>query len=262
MYNDWFSIGKITIHGYGVMIGLGFLTAVMLCYYRAKKKGMNHDAILDLALWCVLGGFVGAKALYLIVEWKTFIANPLSAISGGGFVLYGGVITGVLIGLAICRIKKISFFEYFNMIAPQIALAQGLGRIGCFFAGCCYGAPTDSFLGITFPAGGIAPAGVKLWPTQLMMSAGDFLIAGLLYLLERNEKCKNHIGAIYMILYGVGRFCMEFFRSDARGSVGVLSTSQFISIFIILGGTALLVLRLKGVSKFGKKTAKAEKSEK
>lgn len=249
MYNEWITIGKFTIHGYGVMIALGFVAALLLSYYRAKKAGMNQEAILDLALYCVIGGFLGAKVLYLIVEWKTFIVSPWSVIGSSGFVVYGGIVTGILIGLGYCKWKKLNFFEYLNLIVPQIALAQGIGRLGCFFAGCCYGSPTDSPIGIVFPAGGIAPAGVKLWPTQLIMSAGDLLIAGVLYLLARNPKYKEHACEVYMILYGVGRFLVEYLRNDQRGDVGIFSTSQFISFFIVGGGIVMLVLRMKQAKK-------------
>lgn len=245
MYNDWLTIGKFTIHGYGVMIALGFIAALLLSYYRAKKNGLNQEHILDLALWCVVGGFLGAKLLYVIVEWENFISKPLSVIGGSGFVVYGGVISGILIGLAYCKVKKIDFFTYLNLIVPQIALAQGIGRFGCFFAGCCYGAPTDSFLGITFPAGSFAPVGVKLWPTQLIMAFGDLAIAGILYLLGRSEKTKKYTTECYMFLYGIGRFLIEYLRADNRGSIGIFSTSQFISLFIVVGAIVMFILRYR-----------------
>lgn len=243
MYNDWLTIGNFTIHGYGVMIALGFVTALLVSYHRAKSNDMKPDAILDLALWCVIGGFVGAKGLYLIVEWKEFIADPIHFISGSGFVVYGGIITGILIGLGYCKVKKINFFEYLNLIVPQIAIAQGIGRFGCFFAGCCYGAQTDSFIGIVFPAGSIAPSGVKLWPTQLIMAFGDLLIAGVLLLLWKNTKLRKFTGESYMFLYGIGRFLIEFLRNDNRGTVGALSTSQFISVFIVALAVVLVLIR-------------------
>lgn len=243
MYNDWLSIGNFTIHGYGVMIALGFVAALLLSYYRAKKNGLEQEAIVDLALLCIVAGFAGAKLLYIIVEWKTFIKEPLSVIGGAGFVVYGGVVCGILVGGIYCYFKKLKFLAYLNLIIPQIALAQGIGRIGCFFAGCCYGAPTDSFLGIVFPQGSIAPAGIRLWPTQLFMAAGDLAIAGILYLFGRNDKLKKHVAEAYMLLYGIGRFAIEFLRNDSRGNVGMLSTSQFISIFIVAGGIAILVFR-------------------
>ncbi len=245
MCNDWLTIGKFTIHGYGVMIGIGFAIAVLVSIYRAKKKELNPDIIVDLAIISVVCGFLGAKLLFVIVEWKDFLQNPLQVLGSGGFVVYGGIMIGALAGGIYCKIKKVDFVSYFDLIMPQVALAQGIGRIGCFFAGCCYGAQTDSFLGVIFPAGSFAPAGVKVLPTQLFSSAGDFLIAGTLYFLGSRVKHKGDIGAIYLILYGIGRFLIEFLRSDARGSVGMLSTSQFISIFIVAFAIVLLVFNAK-----------------
>ena len=245
MYNNIFSIGKITIHGYGLMIGIGFLTAVLIGMYRAKKKGMNQEAVLDIAIYCILAGFLGGKLLYVIVEWKRFVQAPWSVLGSAGFVVYGGIITGVLTGYLYTRIKKLSFTQYFDLVMPEIAIAQGFGRIGCFLAGCCYGAKTDSFLGVIFPEGSLAPAGVKLLPTQLFMSAGDFFIAIVLILYSRKNKVDGNVGAGYLVLYGIGRFAIEFLRNDRRGNVGALSTSQFISIFIVLIGAGLIVWNIK-----------------
>lgn len=241
MYNDILTIGKITIHGYGLMIGIGFLAAVLIGMYRAKKRGMNQEAILDIAIYCILAGFLGGKILYVIVEWKRFIADPWSVLGNAGFVVYGGIITGVLAGYIYGRIKKLDFFQYFDLVMPEIAIAQGFGRIGCFLAGCCYGRPTDSWLGVVFPEGSLAPSGIKLLPTQLIMSAGDFLIAIVLILFARKNKIDGNVGAGYLLLYGVGRFVIEYFRNDNRGAVGALSTSQFISIFIVVIAIALIV---------------------
>ena len=241
MYNDLFHIGPVTIHGYGLMIGIGFLTAIVVTMLRAKKKGMNAEMILDLALICIFAGFLGAKLLYMIVEWKTLIKDPLSVIGSEGFVVYGGILLGAGGCIFYIRKKKLVFWMLFDLIMPQVALAQAIGRIGCFLAGCCYGAPTDSPLGIVFPEGSMPLAGIKVWPTQLISSAGDLTIAAILLFLSTKMKKKGTIGALYMILYGIGRFMIEFLRIDQRGSVGFLSTSQFISIFIVLGGIAIMV---------------------
>lgn len=241
MYNDLLTIGKITIHGYGLMIGIGFLVAVLVGMYRAKKQGLDQETILDIAIYCIISGFLGGKLLYVIVEWKQFIQDPWRVLGSAGFVVYGGIIIGVLVGYLYTRIKKISFVRYFDLVMPEIALAQGFGRIGCFLAGCCYGAQTDSFLGVVFPQGSLAPAGVKLLPTQLFMSAGDFLIALILILYSRKNKVPGNVGAGYLVLYGIGRFAIEFLRNDRRGTVGALSTSQFISIFIVAIGIGIIV---------------------
>ena len=126
-------------------------------------------------------------------------------------------------------------------MVPFIAMVQGFGRIGCFLAGCCYGAPTDSFLGVTFPANSLAPAGIKLWPTQLFSAAGDFIICGILILVSKYNKKNGNICILYAILYAIGRFVVEFFRNDARGTVGSLSTSQFYGIFSLIVGLGIFI---------------------
>lgn len=239
MKNELFSIGPVVIHGYGLMIGIGFMLCVIMGMKRAKKQGLNSEAIIDIALIGIVTGFLGAKLLFVIVELEDFLKNPMSVLGSEGFVVYGGVIAGVLSGIIYCRVKKLEFFKYFDLAAPSIALAQGFGRIGCFLAGCCYGRETDSWCGVVFPAGGQAPVGVKLIPTQLFSSAGDFAIVLVLILYHKKAKRTGDVGALYMLLYGIGRFIIEFFRSDDRGAIGVLSTSQAISIVIVIGALLL-----------------------
>lgn len=241
MKMELFSLGPVTVHGYGFMIALGILCCVAMASYRAKKYHMNPDAVLDIAIYGVIVGFLGAKLMYVIVEFPRFIKDPMSILGSEGFVVYGGIIAGVLAAVVYCRIKKLKFMEYFDLCAPSIALAQGFGRIGCFLAGCCYGRQTDSFLGVVFPEGSLAPSGVKLLPTQLFSSAGDFVIALILILYYKKKKRTGDVGALYMLLYGVGRFLIEILRNDSRGAVGAFSTSQFISIFIVLGSFVMFV---------------------
>lgn len=242
MYNDIVSIGPITIHGYGLMIGLGILFAVFLADKRAGKKGLDSEMVYNMAFLSLIFGFIGAKLLYCIVEIKSIISNPMNIINGTGFVVYGGIIGGAAAVIIYCRIKKLSFLRYFDLIVPSLALAQGFGRIGCFLAGCCYGKETESALGITFHNSLFAPNNVKLIPTQLMSSAGDFLIAAALIVFARRNKKPGQVGALYMILYSVGRFIIEIFRGDSRGEVGgLMSTSQFIAILILAAGVILWI---------------------
>jgi len=237
MHNDLITIGKFTLHGYSVMIALGFIVAMGLCILKAKKEKKNEDVIIDIGMICIIAGFLGAKILYIIVSFKDLIADPKSVIGFpqifSGFVVYGGIIGGTLGVFIYSKIKKINMFEYFDFMLPFIAINQGFGRIGCFLAGCCYGAPTHSFLGVVFPEGSIAPAGIKIWPTQLFSAGGDFLIAIILLLVSKKNKKTGNISILYIILYGVGRFMVEFLRNDARGSVGIFSTSQFIALIMV-----------------------------
>ena len=245
MKNDLLTIGSVTIHGYGLMIGIGILCCVFMGMKRAKKRGMSEDAVLDIAIFSVIGGFIGAKLLFVIVEFKDFLKNPLQLLGSEGFVVYGGIITGVLVAMLYCKKKKLVFLEYFDLLVPSVALAQGFGRIGCFLAGCCYGRETDSFLGVVFPEGSIAPAGIKLLPTQLFSSAGNFLIVIILLLYGRKKRKAGSVGLLYVLLYSVGRFFIEFLRFDDRGFVGVLSTSQIISLILLAVLAVVFIIRRK-----------------
>lgn len=236
MYNELFSIGPFTVHGYGLMIAIGIVVALLVGDYRAKKFGLNGDLIYGLTLTTVVLGFLAARILFIITEWQDFLKNPMSYVTGNGFVVFGGIMGGALTIWAYCKIKKMDFLAYLDLMIPSVALAQGFGRIGCFLAGCCYGKETDSFLGITFTHSDYAPNNVKLLPSQLIMSAGDFVIAAILLLYAKKNPSKGKTSALYLMLYSVGRFFVEFTRNDDRGAVGALSTSQFIGIFIFIVG--------------------------
>lgn len=241
-------IGPVAIHLYGLMMGIGFISAYFVTDYRGKKKGLNTDIIFGI-LWCaVVGGMLGARLLYYIVELPSIIKDvSILWDFGTGYVVYGGIIGGVLVSYIYCRIKKVYFMEYFDLVMPAVALAQGFGRIGCFFAGCCYGRETDLPIGIVFHNSDIAPNGVKLIPTQLISSAGNFIFAILLMIYAKKKRQHGKVAAMYLFLYSVGRFIIEFFRDDYRGSVGFLSTSQLISIFIFALGLILYILSTKGI---------------
>lgn len=242
MKNDLLTIGGLTVHGYGLMIGIGFIAAYLMTEFRARKYRMNTDIVFTLFISSVVFGLLGAKVLYYLTILDRVIKDPGVILDEmEGFVVYGGIIGGVLAGYVVCRIKKEKFWQYFDLIAPAIALAQGFGRIGCLLAGCCYGKETDSPLSITFHTSDFAPNDVALIPTQIYSSILDFLNCIVLCLIARYAKKERTVSGCYLIFYSTGRFILEFFRGDLeRGSVGVLSTSQFISIFIFVIGAAIM----------------------
>ena len=235
-----FSLGPVHIYGYGLMIALGIFAAYYLTSFRVKKIGVSSDTILDLTFTCAIGGILGAKVLYWITILPEILADPsvIARSFADGFVVYGGIIAGILAGYVFTRIRKLPFLVMFDMVMPAIALAQGFGRIGCFLAGCCYGVETNSHFHVVFPADALAPAGVPLVPTQLISSGLNFLhCAFLLLFATKWKKADGQVAFLYLICYSVGRFILEFFRGDeARGSIGVLSTSQFISLFLLAAG--------------------------
>ena len=243
MKNDLLTIGGLTVHGYGLMIGIGFIAAYLMTEFRARKYRMNTDIVFTLFISSVVFGLLGAKVLYYLTILDRVIKDPGVILDEmEGFVVYGGIIGGVLAGYVVCRIKKEKFWQYFDLIAPATALAQGFGRIGCLLAGCCYGKETDSPLSITFHTSDFAPNDVALIPTQIYSSILDFLNCIVLCLIARYAKKERTVSGCYLIFYSTGRFILEFFRGDLeRGSVGVLSTSQFISIFIFAAGIVVLL---------------------
>lgn len=242
MFND-INLGPVTLHMYGIMIAIGFFSAYMMCLKRGKKRELNEDIIFGIFMCAVFGGMAGTRILYYIVEIPQILKDPSILWNfRTGYVVYGGIIGGILASLVYCKIKKQEFLPYFDLVMPAVSLAQGFGRIGCFFAGCCYGQKTDLWFGITFTQSDFAPNGVKLLPTQLISSAGDFIICGLLLLYAKKNTVKGRVASMYMILYGIGRFIIEFFRNDYRGSIGVLSTSQIISIVIVAVGIIMYIV--------------------
>ena len=240
-----FEAGPVTVYSYGLMIALGVILTFVVAQKRAKNYGLDPDAIFYMGAWGLLAGILGAKLLFYLTEIKEIIKDPSLLLNvSEGFVVYGGIIGGILGAYIYAKIKKIDILAYFDLAVPSIAFAQGFGRIGCLLAGCCYGKETSGAFSITFHTSAFAPNGVALVPTQIYSSILDFLHYGLLLLILRSQKKDGETAAAYLIFYSAGRFVLEFFRGDlARGSVGVLSTSQFISVFTFLAGIVLLVQR-------------------
>lgn len=239
----------LSIPMYGICMFVGVAFGMTLVHILRKHLALSEDDFYSAIIWTILGGMIGAKLLYLIVEFRQIIENPgflLNSITSG-FVYYGGLI-GAFLGFFFFSLrKKQTFLLYSDMFLPAIALGMVFGRIGCFLAGCCYGLITDSPLGVVFPnlEGTVVPYGTKLLPTQLFESAFCLLLFVALFFIFKKQKRHGLSTSVFCIGYGCWRFFIEFFRGDVRGNVGVLSTSQFISIFIILAGVLLLVLYLK-----------------
>lgn len=233
MKNELLHIGPLTVYGYGLMIACGVLAAYITIEYRAGKAGMEKEHVFPLFLWSLAGGFLGAKLAFLITEWKYFVHDPLNYLIyfSDGFVVYGGIILGVLTAYLYCRVNRLNFAKWADLCLPSVALAQGFGRLGCFLAGCCYGKETTSALGIIFHHSEFAPNNVPLLPTQLMSSALNFLHFFILVAVSRHTKKPGTVAKLYLILYSIGRFLLEFLRGDnERGYIGPLSTSQLIAI--------------------------------
>lgn len=274
MHPVFFQMGGIVGYSYGLMIGIGALLAIFVSEWRAKRRGLDGELVFSAAVWGLLAGLLGAKLTFIISNIKLLFTNPSYVLGTNGFTVYGGVVLGIIVGGLIVKRKKVDVPVYLDLVIPQIALAQGFGRIGCFLAGCCYGKPTDSHFGVVFPVEAIAPSGIPLIPTQLISAAGDFLIFAILLLLsyfatdylkvrkgeeellDKDAVTKKlrffqplSMSGMYLILYGIGRFAIEFLRADPRRTALGLTSNQYVSIVFVIAGLALIFYGYKRAQK-------------
>lgn len=258
--NELLKIGPFTVYGYGLMIAIGVIVAYSVGEYRAKKQGLSADELFWITISCLVGGILGAKLLFYIVEIKEVLANPRMLLDiTHGFVVYGGIIGGIGVGFLYCKLRKLEFLKYFDLVMPYIAIAQGFGRIGCMFAGCCYGRETDSWFHVIYQVSDFAPNNVALIPTQLIMAVLNFAHFFLLvFLAKKVFKHSGQVAGAYLVCYSIGRFFMEYLRNDPRGEVKIFSTSQFISLFILAAGVGTILI----CGYLGQKHAKAVENNK
>jgi phosphatidylglycerol:prolipoprotein diacylglycerol transferase len=244
-FGNWM-IGPIPVRMYGLMIGIGFLLGIWLASRTAKKEGINPERILDMGVYLLLAAIIGSRLLYVIVNIQEFRQNPLDifAIWKGGLVFYGGLIGAVAVGVWYVRKYDLPLWKTGDIFAPYIALGHAFGRLGCFFAGCCYGAPCSNSVCITFTdPHALAPLGVALYPTQLFEAGGELMNFVLLATLYRYKKFDGQIFWLYPALYSVLRFVVEFFRGDAARGLffgGAVSTSQIIAVVVFIASLSML----------------------
>ena len=237
MYPILIEFGFFKIFTYGLLVATGFLVAILLASSRAEKEGLDSQKVLDLCFYVMVSALLGARLLYVIVEYRYFLDSPLEIFKfwKGGLVFYGGLILGVLISLWYLKRNQMPMWKTADLLAPSIALGQSIGRWGCFFAGCCYGKKTDVAWGITFTdPRSLAPLEISLHPTQVYLSLNAVFIFMFLMWLSKRKVFDGQILWAYGILYSIGRFLIEYFRGDDRGFPveQVLSTSQFVGVFV------------------------------
>jgi phosphatidylglycerol---prolipoprotein diacylglyceryl transferase len=265
LYPEILRIGDFVITSFGVMMFLSFVTAAYFTGRQLERFGMPREYAWDMLAWCALGGIAGAKIYYLALHWQALVVNPMGEIlSRGGLVWYGGLIGGIVAYYLQVRARKLPVATMYDATAPALAIAYAVGRLGCFLVGDDYGRYTDGAFGIAFPEGappstaGILrsmgetvpahiPDGavVAVHPTQLYEIGLALVMFGILWQLGTNRSFRaGQLFAVYMVLYGIERFLIEFVRakSDRVDLFGVgLSTSQLMSVFLVAIGAWLFV---------------------
>jgi phosphatidylglycerol:prolipoprotein diacylglycerol transferase len=241
--------GTITVYTYGVLLAAAYLLGLQLALKRAKARHLDSTRVMDLGIYIIISALVGAKLLLLVTDFQTFRSNPaelLNLVREGG-VFYGGLIVAVTVALLYIKRVGLPLWTTCDVFAPGIALGHVIGRFGCFFAGCCFGKPTTVPWAITFTdpfaaANVGTPLNVPLHPKQMYEAGAEFLILVFLLTTEKlGRKFPGRTFWLYMLLYSVSRYIIEFYRGDERGSVGPLSTSQFVSVILAPLAIGMLV---------------------
>ncbi len=241
----------IRIGSYGAM----FVLAMVAGYFITARMGKRYDPKADWAGFlpnAYVIGFFGAKLANLLVFLPAIMRGQkdwAGVLMGGGMWL-GGVIPAYLYCWWYVSRKQLPFGTVANLLGVAIPVAHAIGRIGCFLGGCCYGAATSSWLGVTyhdelaFKSSG-TPLGTPLHPTQLYEAGLELMNAGVAFWLWRRGVPQWLLTGLWMTLYGVERFFIEFLRDDARGGLGLFSTSQWISMVLVAGGVPLIIWALR-----------------
>lgn len=244
MFPDLMTLGPLTLHSYGVATVMGWFLGVLVLLKRRHIAGLSQDDVMDLSFYCVLGAILGARVLYVIVEWDFYRMNlsEIWMVHRGGLVFYGGFMGSVAILAWQLHRRSLPVGAFADAIAPAIALGHGVGRIGCFLNGCCYGRE-GTFLACHFPFLG-DPEGFRRLPIQLWEAGLCFALAAFLWSLPAAQMAKGRIFALYVGAYGAFRFGFEFLRDDPRGMIadGFLSTSQGLAIVAIAGSAVIWIL--------------------
>ncbi|OUP06267.1 prolipoprotein diacylglyceryl transferase family protein [Collinsella sp. An2] len=242
-----FSVLGHTVAYYGLFIALGLIAGGILTWVLCRKLHIVFEDTITLAAAGGLGAIVGAKLLYLMVSLPQInpahLADPeyLASLMRGGFVFYGGLIGGILLAWCAAKLFRIDLSSHVRPLVPAVALGHGVGRIGCLMVGCCYGTATDGPLSVTYVHSLAAPNGIPLVPVQLIEAVFEIAYAALLAWIALRRP-QIQVLPLYLGLYAVLRFMLEFYRGDdaERGLLACLSTSQWISLLIL----AALLTRL------------------
>jgi phosphatidylglycerol:prolipoprotein diacylglycerol transferase len=256
MHPELIKIGPFPIHTYGFLIAVGFIISAEVLRVLSNRAKLDTERVLEAAYWSLLVGLLGARMLFIITQWSEFSRDPagIFRIWEGGLVFLGGPILVVPFLVWYLKKYKVPIWPLFDIAAPALAIGHVFGRLGCLAAGCCYGKPTGTWFGVKLYSNIVEPhlQGIPLHPTQLY-EAGSLLILffGLLFIGKR-KVFEGQVALSYLIAYPVIRSIIEVYRGDiVRGFVieDVLSTSQFISIFVFIGAVGVLIFRLKQVQK-------------
>lgn len=283
MFPDLFKVPftNFTLNSYGLLLAIAFITGLFVMSRLAKRDGLPQERVYDLGLWVLASSLIGSKLLMIITEWDVYYRDhpgqifSLDFFRSGG-VFYGGFVGALIASVIAMRIYKLPWWRTADAFAPGIAIGQAIGRLGCYSAGCCWGEPTTSAIGVQFKERGHEITGVptivahltdpaqrevwanklggllaplKLHPVQLYETGATFVIFLVLLAVTGRRRFHGQVMLVYALLYAITRFTIEFWRDDPRGEIFNLSTSQFIAVLLFIASLIAYIWRTRNVAK-------------
>ncbi len=259
MHPELFRIGPLVINSYGIMLALAFLVGLWITIQLGKKRGLDPDTITNLAVVIMLSSIFGARLLYVLFHLNEFRGRwiytfvpiqPDGTIGLGGLILLGGVIAAFIAGTWYVHKKQLPFWKIADSVAPALAIGLFFGRIGCFLNGCCFGKACDLPWGVVFPENspaGYVFRGIPVHPTQLYSSLYGLVIFLILIFWERRQPFDGFLFALFLILYGIARFTVDFFRyyESQMFILAGLDFNQVVSLIMVLSGIGILYYRAR-----------------
>jgi len=239
-----FSIGFFEVRWYGIMVVLAIVAVIAIALLEARRVGLAEDHIYNVGLWAIVGGIIVSRLFHVIDKWDYYIANPAQIVRFEGLTVYGAVLGALSAVLIYCWVKKLSFWQLGDIVAPGAILGQAIGRIGCLINGCCYGLPTSLPWGIVYThPGSYCPLGEAVQPTQVYHLLWNLIGFGILWALRRRLKPQGSLLLFYLALYAVGDLSIRFVRAGDPFLFG-MQQAQLIGIVILVVTVPWLIIRM------------------
>ncbi len=258
----FFEAGPLTIHWYGVFMALAFAAGFTNWLILGRARGFNAVFCSDLLFWVMLAGVLGARLTYVLSDLDFYLRNPshIYRIHEGGLIFYGGFIGATAAVCLFARKRGIRILALGDFVCTSLPLGHAIGRIGCFMNGCCFGAPTETAPGCTFPHGSLpwhrqrydlnliddsALRSLPVHPVQLYETGTNLLVYALLVFLFLRVKRPGIVTGAYFLAYPPARLLLENLRGTERLMSGQVSAAQWLSILLMAVGLAILVRSLR-----------------
>jgi phosphatidylglycerol:prolipoprotein diacylglycerol transferase len=251
MYPILCRLGGFTVNAYGFFVAVGFIVGFALAIRTARAKGIPFERVVDLFFYTLLSSILGSRILFVLTDVDFFLHHPSKILNlwEGGLVFYGGLLCAIAVAVVYMRRHRLPFWKMADLFSPPVALGLFFGRIGCFFAGCCYGTETSLPWAVVFTnPDSLARLNVPLHPTQLYDAANGLTIFVILVWMQKRKTFDGQVFGCFVFLYSVSRYFIEMVRGDPRGSFlgTALSTSQGIGMGLAIASLFMLFFLKKG----------------